>query len=263
VVDRARGRTGVGAVRAPVKPKPPSSLDMAVSPDHRLENEGTYRRLGYLDIDLSACVAESVEVEQCRFRSADLSTTSLDRSRFADCLLENSNLANVRTGGSSLIRVRLSGSRMTGFTWTDGLVKDVTFDECRLDLSGWRFTGFNAVVFNNCNLARADFSSADLTGAQFVGCDLTGAQFSQAKMRGTRFVNCVLAGIGGLTSWDGGQCANVWMMLMTPGPMITTNSAGKRQNNVGNKILTGTFCASSSARCRRRVRISRACSRST
>jgi uncharacterized protein YjbI with pentapeptide repeats len=92
---------------------------------------------------------------------------------------------------------------MTGFTWTNGFVKDVTFEECRLDLSGWRFTSFNAVIFNNCNLSRADFSHADLTGAQFVGCDLTGAQFSQAKMDGARFAHCALADIGGLTSWDG------------------------------------------------------------
>jgi uncharacterized protein YjbI with pentapeptide repeats len=203
VVDQVRGRTGVRAVRAPAKPKPPPSLDLAVTPDHRLENEGTYRRLGYFDIDLSGCEAESVEVEQCRFRNADLSTASLDRSRFTDCLFENSNLANLRTSGCALIRVRLSVSRMTGFTWTDGRVKDVTFDECRLDLSGWRFTGFNTVTFNNCNLTRADFSGADLTGARFVGCDLTGAQFSQAKMAGARFVDCVLAGIGGLTSWEG------------------------------------------------------------
>src|SRR2546429_5719876 len=53
------------------------------------------------------------------------------------------------------------------------------------------------------------------------------------------------------------------MMLMTPGPRITTNSAGKRQNSVGNRILMGTFWACSSARCRRRIRISFACSRST
>ena len=45
--------------------------------------------------------------------------------------------------------------------------------------------------------------------------------------------------------------------------MTTTNSAGNRQPTSGNRIFTGTFCAFSSARCRRRTRISLACSRST
>jgi uncharacterized protein YjbI with pentapeptide repeats len=203
MVDRARTGAGTGAARTPVKPKPPPSLAMAALPGHRLDHEGEYRRIGYFDVDLSGCAAESIEVEQCRFRNADLAGANLDRARFTDCLFENSDLANLRAGGSSLLRVRVSASRMTGFTWTDGRVKDVTFDECRLDLSGWRFAVFKTAMFSNCNLTRADFTNADLTGAQFVGCDLTGAQFSQAKMHGARFVNCVLAGVGGLSSWDG------------------------------------------------------------
>ncbi|NJC73585.1 pentapeptide repeat-containing protein [Planosporangium thailandense] len=203
VVDRARRRGGGGASRTPAKPRPPSSLELAVLPDHRFDHEGTYRRLGYVDADLSGGAAESVEVEQCRFRGTDLSTTTLDRARFTDCLVEHSNLANLRASDSSWARVRVVASRMTGFTWADGSLRDVVFDECRLDLSGWRFTDFHAVAFTGCNLARADFYRADLSGARFVGCDLTGAQFSQATMKGTRFVNCTLAGIGGLTSWDG------------------------------------------------------------
>ncbi|MGC9668316.1 pentapeptide repeat-containing protein [Planosporangium sp. 12N6] len=203
MVERVRGRTGTGPGRAPVKPRPPASLDLARLPEHRFTDEGTYRRLGYVDADLASCEAESVEVEQCRFGTVDLSGTVLDRSRLTDCLVEHSNLANLRGTGSALIRVRLATSRMTGFTWVDGVARDVTLDECRLDLSNWRFTTFAGVVFGDCNLTRADFSHADLTGARFVGCDLTGAQFSNATMRGTRLINCVLADIGGLTSWDG------------------------------------------------------------
>jgi uncharacterized protein YjbI with pentapeptide repeats len=172
-------------------------------PDHDLESEGTYRRLAFTDTELAGRAAESVELSQCRFKGADLSGVGLQRAAVADCSFESSNLANLRAGRSSLIRSRLSVLRMTGFTWLDGVVKDVTFEECRLDLSSWRFTGFTSVVFANCNLARADFAGADLTGAQFLGCDLTGAQFSNAKMSGARFSGCTLIDIGGVTSWAG------------------------------------------------------------
>ena len=36
-------------------------------------------------------------------------------------------------------------------------------------------------------------------------------------------------------------------MLITAGPMTTTNNAGKMQNTMGTSILTGAFCARSSA----------------
>jgi uncharacterized protein YjbI with pentapeptide repeats len=186
-----------------MKPKAPASLDLASLPDHDPVADSTFERLGFYDIDMSSRSAESVAFEQCRFRHANLSGSVLDRMSFADCLVENSDFANVRSDGGSLLRVRAAVSRLTGFTVVKGLLKDVVFDECRLDLSGWRFTDFRAVRFSGCNLSRADFTEADLTGAQFVGCDLTGAQFDRAKMDGARFRGCVLADIGGVTSWRG------------------------------------------------------------
>jgi hypothetical protein len=48
-----------------LKPRPPSSLDEATVADHDLEDEATYRRLGFFDIDLSGRSADSVEFEQC------------------------------------------------------------------------------------------------------------------------------------------------------------------------------------------------------
>src|SRR5262249_54359306 len=140
---------------------------------------------------------------QCRFRGADLSSSQLDRLQLTDCLIETSNLANVRTELGSLVRVRCTTSRMTGFVLSKGLVRDMEFADCRLDLSAWRFTDFQATRFVNCNLTKADFTEANLAGAQFVGCDLTGAHFDNAKMEGTRFRDCVLVDIGGVLSWRG------------------------------------------------------------
>ena len=40
---------------------------------------------------------------------------------------------------------------------------------------------------------------------------------------------------------------NALIMLMAPGPMMTMKSAGKMHSSIGKRILTGTFCAFSSA----------------
>jgi uncharacterized protein YjbI with pentapeptide repeats len=191
-----------------MSPKLPGALGVATPEDHELVDDAALRGLGFFDIDLSGRSAESVEFDQCRFRNADLGGVSLVRAAFTDCLFENGNLANLRVQTSSMRRAGLSASRMTGVHWVDGVLRDVTVSECRADLTSFRFTRFNNVVFEGCNLTRADFQNADVSGVQFIGCDLTGAQFSQATMAGTRFSNCALAGIGGVASFAGAILAN-------------------------------------------------------
>jgi len=92
---------------------------------------------------------------------------------------------------------------LTGLAWNDVLLSDVSFSECKIDLTNWRVARLDVVTFVDCSLAGADFTDADLRGASFTRCDLSGAQFHKAKMSGTRFRSCELEGIGGITSWDG------------------------------------------------------------
>jgi uncharacterized protein YjbI with pentapeptide repeats len=99
--------------------------------------------------------------------------------------------------------VEVTASRLTGLHWIDGMLRDVTFRDCRMDLPVFRFTSFKDVAFFDCNLARVDFTNADLRGAHFTGCDLTGAQFAQADAQGARFTRCELAGLGSVTSLRG------------------------------------------------------------
>ncbi len=196
-------RAASSARRVPVKPRPPSSLRTAVSPEHDLEDEAAYRQLGFAEFDLSGQEADSVEFEQCRFTRASLAGVVLDRATFTDCLVENSDWANLKAAKSGLIRVKLATVRLTGVQWIDGALRDVTFCECRMDMATMRFTSLKDVEFIDCNLTRADFTNADLRGAHFVGCDLSGAQFAQADCGGTRFTRCELAGIGSVTSLRG------------------------------------------------------------
>lgn len=214
-VRAVRRESGRSAERAPVEPKRPASLDLATVEEHDLDHEATFRRLGFVDLDLSGRSADAVEFEQCRLRGTDLSGATLDGAKFSDCLVESSNLANLRVEKSTLLRVRVSTARMTGVHWVNGSLRDVTFSQCRLDLASFRFSNFRHVVFEGCNLSRADFTNADLGGVRFTDCDLTGAQFSHAKLPGTRFVNCSLAGIGGVTSLAGAIVARADLIALS------------------------------------------------
>ena len=196
-VARRNAQVRQGAPRPPVVPA--SLVPAAFGP----EPEAVFTGVAFHGDDLSEREAEAVEFAGCRFRGADLSGSVLAQLTMTDCQVQTSNWANVRGDGAAVRRVTFEESRMTGFAVTNGKLGDVTFDQCRLDLSGWRFTGFDSVRFTGCKLSGADFTHADLRGARFAGCDLTGAQFHHATMDGARFRRCEVEGIAGITSWRG------------------------------------------------------------
>lgn len=172
-------------------------------PEHDLEDEGSYVSLDYENADLAARSAVAVEIDQCRFRTVNLSRTELDRVRVSDSEFLGCDLANLHSSRGSLIRVMLSGSRTTGMAFTDGSLREVAMENCRMDMTAFRFSVFKNVVFSDCKLMQADFHEADLRGVRFENCDLTGAQFSNAQMEGTRLTDCTLHDVGGVTSFRG------------------------------------------------------------
>jgi uncharacterized protein YjbI with pentapeptide repeats len=184
-------------------PNLPDTRQPATLPDYDIEPEATYRDLDFVDLELTGRVAESVECHGCHFKGTDLGDGVLEKGAFVDCLFENCNLANLHLTDGSLRRCRVAVTRMTGYQCVNSAVRDVAFDECRLDLSTFRFSRLTDVVFTGCNLTRADFTNADLTRARFVDCVLVGVQFSHANLSGTRFTRCELADVDGVTSMRG------------------------------------------------------------
>lgn len=158
----------------------------------------------YDGTDLSGLDVDTIEVGTCRFERVNVSETRIRHGMFSDALFERCDLANVNAADSSLLNSHFAGCRLTGLSWTNGLLREVLFEDCRMNLAGFRFTRFKpVVVFRNCELGRVNFQNADLTGARFERCDLTGAQFSNAKMTGARFEECTLLDISGVTSFNG------------------------------------------------------------
>lgn len=189
--------------KRPAAPRLPSSLVVADLPEHDLEDDGTYRGLEFDGGDLTSRQADAVDYEGCRFVATSFAGTRLRRAGFADVELERCDLSNMTARASGMHRTRTTASRLTGMTWAECTFRDVIFDACRADLTGFRFSTFKNVVFRDCNLREANFQNADLRGVRFERCDLSGAQFSQAQLDGAHFSDCELLGIGGVTSLRG------------------------------------------------------------
>jgi uncharacterized protein YjbI with pentapeptide repeats len=195
-----------GGKKRPFQPDPPdlpAELPTAAPGEHDLADGGVHEMLAFADVDWSDREATGAEIEACTFGNGNLSRTRLRRGLIRDVRFERCDLANLHAHDSSFVRVAITASRMTGLSWLDDHLREVTVDGCRMDLSSFRASTFDNVVFTDCRMEQADFGDADLRGARFEGCNLRGAQFSGARMTGTRFSGCDLTEIAGVTSMRG------------------------------------------------------------
>lgn len=199
------GNQSAGVVRV-TAPAPPRGLSACRPADlglHDLEDDATVKGVEFVGTGLMQRVAESVDVEQCRFDSARLTGSELRRCVFADSSFSACDFASFRGQDVSFVRCTVVSSRLTGSVWASGTFRDVRFEGNRGDSAIFRHTKFAAVEFSDCTLVGADFQSAELTNVRFVGCDLSGAQFSNAVLKRVRFENCTLLDVGGAASLAG------------------------------------------------------------
>src|SRR5512132_1586191 len=139
-----RSPTGI----APEAPRMPDELELAAVDAARVESGEEWRRVRIVDADLPDLAAPGLRFEEARLERVDL-------------------------GGGRLAHLALS--RLTGVSWTEGLVRDTVLSDCRIDLSSFAATRFDQVVFERCLLTQADFQEANLRAVRFVDCDLTEA----------------------------------------------------------------------------------------
>ncbi|HIV56966.1 MAG TPA: pentapeptide repeat-containing protein [Candidatus Stackebrandtia faecavium] len=196
---------------APQLPQQLTSWDSVASP---LEDDAQWWQLEIVG-DVGAVEAARFDAEQCRIARADMSAGVWAKAGVVNCVFEDVNLANVFAQDCRMRRTSVTSVRGTGLQWTNGVVKDVVFRDCRLDLAGFRFSRFSHVVFDNCRLSGADFTAADLSGVRFESCDLSSAKFDEATMTGAVLRHCTLAGMRGVDGLRGASVTSTDLMSLT------------------------------------------------
>ncbi len=135
-------------------------------------------------VDLSDAVWRNVVVYGCRFERVDFSSA--------------------RLLGVTLERCEFAGCRMTGVNLAKGTLKNVVFEDCRLDyatLTETRTTG--PVGLANCNLTNAALTRCEFTKAVLAGCRLTELELDTCDLHGADLRGNELSGILGLFSLRG------------------------------------------------------------
>ena len=102
-------------------------------------------------------------------------------------------------------RFELRRCRLTGVEMAEAAISDGVFDECRIDLAGFRHAKLERVVFRDCRMSACDFYGASLKDVLFERCELREATFSAVALQRVELRGCALEGLRGAEALSGIQ----------------------------------------------------------
>jgi uncharacterized protein YjbI with pentapeptide repeats len=185
------------ASKPPISPTPPDLPDELEAAGRPAKLSGAEVEQSQLErLDLSGVDASRLQLTEARLVHVDLAGAALDHSVFRDVIVDEGSWANARARGVTLRRVELRNVRLTGVDLSEGVLEDVRFVDCRLDLASFLRVKLSQVRFQGCRMEEADFSGATLSSCVFDECGLTrtgwsDATFTRSEMRGVDLAGAV------------------------------------------------------------------------
>jgi uncharacterized protein YjbI with pentapeptide repeats len=181
----------------------PRALRPAESPGDDPVDDRTVTDREYSGTDFAESRVYGFGAEGCLFDSVRFPST-LHQARITESELRVCDLANVQADDSSMFESVVAHGRLTGLSWTAGVLRDVLVESSRADMASFAESRLRTVVFRDCDLRQADFQRTEFRNVRFERCNLTGARFADARIQqNLRFEDCDLTGVSGLTALRG------------------------------------------------------------
>jgi uncharacterized protein YjbI with pentapeptide repeats len=136
---------------------------------------------------------------------ADEPPLEVNVDELVDVVATDRDWAGVRALRFSAQRAQLNRCRLTGAELAEAMLRDVTFDECRVDLVGLRHARLERVVFRDCRMAECDLYGATLTDVLFERCELRDATLSSTRLQHVELRGCDLTGLRGAEALRGAR----------------------------------------------------------
>jgi uncharacterized protein YjbI with pentapeptide repeats len=162
---------------------------------------------------------EVVATGSAAFFDCDLDGLSLAGERIelrlVDCTATALDLANAELPGLELTCSSLRDSRLVGAA-LGGVLRDVVFSDCLLDLVSLRLCKLSRSEFRGCSLVEAALSAADLESVLFDACDLTAADVSGATFARCELLRCTMQDLRGIEALRGARIPLGDLLPITP-----------------------------------------------
>jgi uncharacterized protein YjbI with pentapeptide repeats len=154
---------------------------------------------------------DTCKLEQCTFVGQGVSNAS-----FWDSVLVRCDISACKMFDAGILRSELLGCRATGLQLGESTIKDVSFQNCKLNMVSFRKCKLTRVVFENCILDDADFNDAVLTDVLFTKCELNRTEFSGSKSFRVDMTRSSLLTIRGVKSLRNVRISSEQMMDLAP-----------------------------------------------
>jgi uncharacterized protein YjbI with pentapeptide repeats len=156
---------------------PPPPTEATIRPADRefddLDGE-SFRRVLFLDVDLSEMVDRGSTFVECTFRGVRFNCSVHTDAAFVNC---------------TFTRCALFDSTFTGCKLTGSMFDGCTYGALKVSGGDWSFAGFPGADlrgsrFTGVRMREVDFVGANLENAVLRDCDLSASWFHQARLGG-------------------------------------------------------------------------------
>jgi uncharacterized protein YjbI with pentapeptide repeats len=173
-------------------PAPEISLpDLTPFDGERLEADGDYVAIDFVDVDFAGQDAPDVRFLECRLQRCGFDGASMRRARIADSLLNDVHAATVDFADTTWRETQMRGGRLgavtlVGATWTGIRIRGTHVGF--MNLAG---AHLQDVQFEGCEIGSLDARGAELQSVAFVDCrvdelNVAGATLARVDLSGAR-----------------------------------------------------------------------------
>jgi len=171
--------------------------------------------------NLEATPKTNLEADEIELQGQRLNGTVIEPAKYrlldiTDCYLEDAIVNNAVCFRAGIIRSQFKRAQMTGLQLAEGNIKDVSFTNCRINLSNFRNANFERCIFKDCDLTEADFAMAKLDFVEFDGCNLDQTEFSNSRCKEVKFIDTTLTTVKGGASLRGCTVSSQNLIELSP-----------------------------------------------
>jgi fluoroquinolone resistance protein len=137
------------------------------------------------------CIGEKIEekvFDECVFTDCTFTGTRFEKCRFLFCKFDKCDLSNVVPMNNEFRETKFTNCKAIGIDWTRaGKIKELSFVECLVNYSNFRFLKMKKTVIRKCEAKDVDFIEADLTDSIFRSTNLEHSTFFKTNLTNVDF----------------------------------------------------------------------------
>lgn len=181
-----------------------------------IHKDETLSEISVEHADVQGVHLNSVSLSEVKMIQTTFSQAILERTSFVDGIFSKCDFTACQLPEASWQRVAITHGRASGIQLQNSTLKNVCFENCKMNLANLRFTVLKNVIFKNCDLTEADFYNAKLEDVSFENCRLDKVEFSAAKLETVDLRTSDITNVFGIHNLGGAIIDSTQLMSLAP-----------------------------------------------